>query len=135
MTAQTPIEVFLEATERGIKLEFEPPFSLRVDPQGKSCPHSFVDALSRHKAQLLALLALPFVIVDSKTVGEILFFCQDEQTKAALHEAGAEEWAIYTRDELRILCEQNRIAPLSQAELRKVHEIKKTFNARIRESS
>ena len=55
----------------------------------------------------------------------------DEATKRALIEAGASEWSIYTRDELRILCEQNRIAPLSIAELRKVHEIKRTFSGRI----
>jgi hypothetical protein len=63
--------------------------------------------------------------------GEILFFCQDEHTRAALVEAGAAEWGIYTKDELRILCEQNRTAPLSPQELRKLHDIKKTFNARI----
>ena len=41
------------------------------------------------------------------------------------------QWSIYTRDELRTLCEQNRVAPLSPAELRKVHEIKRTFSGRI----
>jgi len=51
--------------------------------------------------------------------GETIFFCEDEDTKAALIEAGASEWSIYTRDELRILCEQNRIKPFTQAELRK----------------
>jgi hypothetical protein len=83
------------------------------------------------KSQLLALLRLPFVMVYSKTLGETIFFCQDEATKAALCEAGAQEWSIYTKDELRILCEQNRVAPFSDAELRKVHQIKRTFNARI----
>ena len=57
----------------------------------------------------------------------------DEPTKTALVEAGAEPWSIYTRDELRILVAQNRVAPLSHAELRKVHEIKRTFGARIAE--
>jgi hypothetical protein len=52
-------------------------------------------------------------------------------TKAALQNAGTEPWSIYARDELRILCEQNRIAPISNAELRKLHEIKRTFNAKI----
>jgi hypothetical protein len=47
--------------------------------------------------------------------------------------AGAEPWSIYTRAELRILVAQNRVAPLSHDELRKVHEIKRTFNARISE--
>jgi hypothetical protein len=63
--------------------------------------------------------------------GEILFFCQDEATKAALVIAGAEPWNIYAREELRILCEQNRIAPLSVTELRKLHDIKRAFNAKV----
>jgi hypothetical protein len=43
----------------------------------------------------------------------------------------ADEWSIYTKDELRILVAQNRVAPLSIAELRRVHEIKRTFSGRI----
>ena len=70
-------------------------------------------------------------MVFSQILGETIFFCEDEHTKMALVEAGADEWSIYTRDELRILCDQNRVAPLSPDELRKVHEIKRTFNGRI----
>jgi hypothetical protein len=44
---------------------------------------------------------------------------------------GAYEWSIYTRAELQTLCEANRVAPLSPAELCKVHEIKRTFSGRI----
>jgi hypothetical protein len=44
---------------------------------------------------------------------------------------GAEPWSIYTRDELLVLVAQNRKAPLSDEELRKLHEIKRTFGARI----
>ena len=39
----------------------------------------------------------------------------------------------FTHDELRILVAQNRLKPLTQAELRKVHEIKRTFGAKIAE--
>jgi len=48
-----------------------------------------------------------------------------------LTEAGAEAWSIYTRAELQILVEQNRIEPLSRADLKKLHDIKRTFGARI----
>ena len=73
-------------------------------------------------------------MVRSRTLGdELLFFCADESTKTLLVLFGAEASSIYTRDELRVLCEQNRIAPISDDELRKLHEIKATFNARIRE--
>ena len=70
-------------------------------------------------------------MVYSKALEETVFFCQDEATKAALIEAGAEEWSIYTRAELQTLCVQNRVAPLTQAELAKLYEIRRTFNARI----
>jgi hypothetical protein len=53
--------------------------------------------------------------------------------KTALTQAGASEWRIYTKEELRILVAQNRVAPLSNAELRKLHNIKRTFGARIAE--
>ena len=70
-------------------------------------------------------------MVYSNVLEETVFFCQDEQTRAALQEAGADPWSIYTRTELQTLVEQNRIAPLTRPELAKLHEIKRTFNARI----
>ena len=39
----------------------------------------------------------------------------------------------FTHDELRILVAQNRAAPLSDDQLRKLHQIKRTFGARITE--
>jgi hypothetical protein len=60
---------------------------------------------------LLALLGLPFIMVYSEALGETIFFCQDEDTKATLIEAAAEPWGIYTRSELQILVAQNRVAP------------------------
>jgi hypothetical protein len=97
------------------------------------CPPEFKAKLKTHKAELLTLLqakGVTWIEVHSERIGETIFFA-DEATKAALIEAGAEEWSIYTKDELRILCEQNRVAPLSPDELRKVHQIKRTFNGRI----
>jgi hypothetical protein len=103
--------------------------NLHIIPQ---CPPEFADTLRSYKRRLLSLFGLPFVMVRSEALdGEILFFCQDEHTRTALVDAGASAWSIYTRDELRILCEQNRTAPLSQDELRKLQEIKRTLGARI----
>ena len=128
MTLPT-IAVLKEADERGLKLEAHGD-ELHVIP-GDHCPADFVPVLKAHKPALLALLKLPFVMVFSQILSETIFFCEDEDTKAALIEAGASEWSIYTRDELRILCEQNRIKPFTQAELRKLQEIKRTLGARI----
>jgi hypothetical protein len=62
---------------------------------------------------------------------ETIFFCEDEDTKTALVEAGADPWSVYTRVELQTLVAQNRIAPLTCHELAKLHDIKRTFHGRI----
>ena len=128
--SDTPIAILRKAADFGLRLSFIPPDALDVKAS-EPWPKDFADTLRTHKPQLLALLRLPFVMMDSEILGETIFFCADEDTKAALVQAGAEEWSIYTRAELRILGEQNRVAPLSPDELRKVHEIKRTFNGRI----
>jgi hypothetical protein len=125
----TTIALLQEAAERGLKLEAHED-DLHVIP-GDRVPTEFAEVLKAHKPTLLALLQLPFVMVYSETLEETVFFCQDEATRGALIEAGASEWSIYTKDELRTLCEQNRVAPLSPVELRRVHEIKRTFSGRI----
>jgi hypothetical protein len=125
----TPIEVLKQAAGHGLKLEAHGD-DLHVIPSDRA-PSDFVLLLKAHKPQLLTLLRLPFVIVDSQILGETIFFAEDEDTRAALIEAGAEPWSIYTKDELRVLVAQNRVAPLTAAELRKVHEIKWAFDGRI----
>jgi hypothetical protein len=67
----------------------------------------------------------PFVMVYSKALEEIIFFCEDEDTKAMLVEAGAEPFSIYTRAELEVLVKANRIAPLTIAELTKPAQLQK----------
>ena len=126
----TPIALLKKAAELDLKLGSEGGHTLTVEP-ARRCPLAFADTLKDHKWLLLDLLRLPFVMAHSETLGETIFFCEDEDTKAALVEAGADEWSIYTKDELRVLVAQNRVAPLSAAELRKVHEIKRTFSGRI----
>ena len=74
---------------------------------------------------------MAFCMVHSEALGETIFFCQDEDTAAALVEAGAEPFSIYTREELLHLVKANRIVTLTKAELGKLHEIRRTFNARI----
>lgn len=127
----TPVDVLREATERGLSLKINGD-KLRVTPAERLMP-DFAEKLKAHKSHLLSMLGLPFVMVFSEALGETIFFCEDEATKTALVQTGADPWSIYTKDELRILVAQNRVKPLTQAELRKVHEIKRTFNARISE--
>jgi hypothetical protein len=128
--SETPIALLQKTAELGLKLGAGAGDKLTVQP-AERCPPDFAETLKAYKWALLRLLQLPFVIVYSERLKETIFFCHDEHTKAALVEAGASEWSIYTKAELRTLIAQNRIAPLSQAELRKLHEIKRTFGARI----
>lgn len=129
-SGQTPIEVFCRAAELGLKLGVRPGNKLTVQPI-EACPPDFRETLRESKGWLLILLRWPFVMVHSRALGETIFFCADEETKVALIEAGADCFSIYTRAELRLLCEANRIAPLSVDELRMVHEIKRTFKGRV----
>ena len=128
----TPIALLEKAADLGLKLGSEGRHTLTVEP-AERCPRAFADTLKDHKWLLLGLLRLPFVMVFSQALEDTIFFCEDQDTKKALVEAGAEPWSIYTRDELRILIAQNRIAPLALSELNLLHAIKRTFNARIRE--
>jgi hypothetical protein len=124
-----PIQVFQKASELGINLGVERPDTLTVKP-AERCPKDFVPVLKENKSALLALLRLPFVMVYSEGLEQTIFFCEDD-TKVRLVEAGAEPWSIYTKAELRQLVQQNRIAPISSAELRKLHDIRRTFSGRI----
>jgi hypothetical protein len=126
----TTIQVLQKASLLGLRLGFEAPDTLTFQPANR-CPRDFVPLLREHKPSLLALLRLPFVMMYSKALEEIVFFCENEDTKAALVGAGAEPFSIYTRAELEVLVKANRVAPLTIAELTKLNEIKRTFNATI----
>jgi hypothetical protein len=127
---RSPIQILAEADALGLKLGFESPNTLTFEPADK-CPPDFAETLRHYKPQLLALLRLPFVMVYSKALEETIFFAEDEPTKTALVEAGADPWSIYTRPELQVLVAQNRARPFIPDELLRLHAAKRTFNARI----
>jgi hypothetical protein len=128
----TTLDVISEARQRGLVLT---PRGDRLSARpNRLLTADFAHKLCEFKPALLPLLetkGITWIEVHSERLGEDLLFCQDETAKEALIEAGAEPWGIYTRNELQVLVAQNRVAPLSDAELRKVHEIKRTFGARI----
>ena len=129
----TAFDVLSESHQRGVTMWAKDNGKLGFKPE-RLCSPAFREKLSAHTPQLLALLqtnGITWIEVFSEGIGETIFFCEGEDTKAALVEAGAPEWRIYTKDELRTLNAQNRIALLTAAELRKVHSIKRTFSARI----
>jgi hypothetical protein len=127
-------DVLSQARKRGLTLTTNGD-RLEVSP-AYDCPRELVRTLQEYKPALVSLLASKertWIEFYSERLGETVFFCEDEETCDALIRAGASEWSIYTKAELRTLCAQNRVAPLSDAELRKVHELKRTFDARIAE--
>jgi hypothetical protein len=130
----TTLEVLCEARDRGLSLSARGD-GLAARPNRLLFP-DFAHKLCEFKPALLPLLQTrgeTWIEVYSKRLGETIFFCQDEATKENLIEAGADPLSIYTRDELQILVAQNRIAPLSEDDLKKVHTLKRTFKARIAE--
>ena len=127
----TNVALLHEANGRGLRLAAAGE-NLTVQPAFR-CPAEFAAILREHKTSLLALLRLRFLIVRSAVLNEIVFFADDEATKTALTNSGAEPSCIYTREELRLLVEQHRRKPITAAELLQIHRVRRTFNARIRE--
>jgi hypothetical protein len=126
------IQVLARAADLGLKLGFEPPDTLTLHPVDR-CSPDFADTLRAYKRRLLPLFELPFVMVFSESLADTVFFCEDEATRAALVEAGAAQFSIYTKDELRVLVAQNRAKPFLPDELCKLHTLKRTFNGRFRQ--
>jgi hypothetical protein len=126
----TPISILQKAADLGLKLGVRLGNKLTVQPIER-CPTDFVETLREYKSDLLTMLQRPFVMVNSEALCETVFLCEDEDTKAALVEAGADEWSIYTRDELRVLIAHNRAKPFIPDELCKLQKLKRTLHGRI----
>jgi hypothetical protein len=127
---ETAISILQKAADIGLKLGLKQPDTLTVE-SAKRWPREFANTLQNYKPRLIALLRLPFVMVYSEALAETIFFCEDEDTKAALVEAGAESGCIYTREDLRALIEQHRREPITAAELLYIHGAKRAFNGRL----
>jgi hypothetical protein len=80
MTTTTTIEVFQKAADLGLKLGVESPDTLTLQP-ARLCSAEFAEVLKAHKPALLALLKLPFVMVESQILQETIFFCEDADTR------------------------------------------------------
>jgi hypothetical protein len=126
----TPIAILQKAADLGLKLGLKSPDKLTVE-SAKRWPRDFAETLQDYKPQLLSLLQLPFCMAYSETLGETIFLCEDEATREALVQAGAESFSIYTRAELQILVQHNRAKPFVPDELLRLHQAKRTFNSRI----
>ena len=125
----TNVALLNEASGRGLRLAAAGE-KLAVKP-ASHCPAEFAAILREHNTSMLALLRLRFLMVHSLRLNEIVFFADDEATKTALANSGAEPCCIYTLEELRLLIEQHRRKPITAAELLQIHRARRIFNARI----
>jgi hypothetical protein len=113
----TPIQVLQKAANLGLKLGSEHCDTLTFQPSWR-CPPDFAETLKAHKPYLLVMLNMGgWIMAYSKALGQTVFFCEDEDTKAMLVEAGADEASVYTKAELKPLVEAKR---LFKAELKDV---------------
>ena len=126
------LDVLHQAHQRGLTLQPNGD-KLEVSPV-YDCPRDFACTLQEYKPALVSLLVSKgrtWIEFYSERLGDTVLFCEDDKTRDALVEAGASQWSIYTKAELRTLIAQNRVKPFTDAELNKVHELKRTLNARI----
>ena len=122
---KSSFDVLLEAVERGLTVSVRGD-RLAVKPDS-ALTRDFADMLRAHKPELLRLLNLTFLVIESEVLNEIVFFVPDDQTKEKLAVAGAEPGRIYTRSELAVLVRRR----VSADELRQLHEIKRGFNGTV----
>jgi hypothetical protein len=118
-------DVLVEAVKNGLSLAVRDDW-LGVSPESLLTP-DVEDMMRAHKPELLRLLTLPFILVQSKLLNEIVFFVLDDETKGKLVSFGAQPGNVYTRAELVILVKEQ----VTPDELLKFHEAKQIFNGTI----
>ncbi len=92
------------------------------------CPQELRDNIRQHKAALLKLMELTFLIVRSRVLSGTVFFVPDDAKRQSLILAGAKAGSVYTTAELSILVGR-RITP---NELQLIHSGKQQFNGEVR---
>lgn len=92
------------------------------------CPSELKAAIREQKSNLIALLNLNFLIVESETVGATLFWVPDESTKNSLLSAGVSTSLIYTARELQLLTGKR----ITTHDLEVIHSAKETLKGQVR---
>jgi hypothetical protein len=121
----TACDLLVKALERGLTLLARGD-RLAVRPDSLLTTE-FVEMLRAHKPELLRLLNLTFIVVQSEVLGETVLFVPDDQTKHKVVASGAEPGNVYTRAELAVLVDQR----ITADELRLIHKAKRRFNGKI----
>lgn len=123
---KTPIDVILAVAGVSGRLGIagDDRLRMRLPPD---CPPEIKGAIRQHKAALLDLLRLDFLLVRSDALNTMVFWVPDDATKASLAAYGADLGSIYTAAELEELIHQR----ITASELPLIHAAKQCFGGEI----
>jgi hypothetical protein len=121
----TAIEVWLAVADVGGKLAADGDKLRMFLPL--DCRPELKAAIRQHKAALLELLRLDFLVVRSDTLNATVFWTPDEATKESLAAAGADLGSIYTASELEQLVHRR----ITTNELPLIHAAKQRFRGKV----
>jgi hypothetical protein len=122
-----PIEILLAVADIGGRLGIADDKLRMLLPA--DCPPELKAAIRQHKAALLELLRLNFLVVNSDTLNATVFWTPDEAAKESLAAAGADLGSIYTASELAQLVNRR----VTVGELPVIHAAKTRFNGKLTE--
>jgi hypothetical protein len=122
-----PIEILLAVADIGGRLGISDDKLRMLLPA--ECPPELKAAIRQHKAALLELLRLNFLVVNSDTLNATVFWTPDEAVKESLAAAGAGRSSIYTASELEQLVNRR----VTVGELPVIHAAKTRFNGKLTE--
>lgn len=125
---RTPVEILLAVVQVGGRLGIvEDRLRMQLPAD---CPADLKASIRDSKPELMELLRLNFMVVQSDAVNAMLFWTPDEATKECLAAAGAALDSIYTTAELDRLVH----ARISSEELVTIHGARKRFSGRLSEA-
>jgi len=122
---KTPVEILLAVADTGGKLGIAGDKLRMLLPA--DCPPELKEAIRQHKAALLELLRLSFLVVRSDTLQTTVFWTPDEATKESLAAAGADLGSIYTASELAQVVHRR----VTVEELPLLHAAKQRFSGKV----
>jgi hypothetical protein len=122
---KTPVDVLLAVACIGGRLGVADDRLRIILPA--DCSPELKEAIRQHKAALLELLSLDFLVVRSDTLSDTVIWTPDEKTKEHLVTVGADPGSIYTASELEQLGNRG----VTIAELPLIHAAKKRFGGKV----
>ena len=122
---KTPVDVLLAVADVGGRLGVAGDRVRMLLPA--DCQPELKGAIRQHKAALIELLGLNFLVVRSDALYAAVVWAPDEATKESLAAAGADLASIYTAAELEQLVNRR----VTAVELPLIHAAKRRFRGKV----